>query len=94
LRALRGSSANTSPVSNGAELPLEQINSIQSPLAAAQALVGQQVLGLDRTNPGQPQVVEGVVTGVTSGPGGEPRLELDTGDALGLRDVISVAQMV
>jgi flagellar basal-body rod modification protein FlgD len=81
-------------LSNGGELPLGQISSIQSPLTAAQAMVGQAVLGLDRSNPGQPALIEGVVAGVTVGSAGEPRLELDTGEAVDLRDVLSVAQVV
>jgi flagellar basal-body rod modification protein FlgD len=80
-------------LSNGTELPVEQISAIQSPLTAAQSLVGMPILGLDRSNPAQPALVEGVVSGVTNATG-EPRLELDTGDAIELRDVISIATNV
>jgi flagellar basal-body rod modification protein FlgD len=81
-------------LSSGAELPVEQLSTVRSPLDAAQALVGLQVVGVDRSDAAAPQLREGVVASVGSNARGEPRLELDTGDAVDLRDVISIAANV
>jgi flagellar hook assembly protein FlgD len=78
-------------LSNGSELPLDQVNTIQSPLEAAQTLVGQAVLGLDRRDPGAPRVLDGIVTGVRTDAAGDVCLELDTGDDLRLRDFVRIA---
>jgi flagellar basal-body rod modification protein FlgD len=77
-------------LSNGAELPLAQLNTIESPLSAAQALVGQRVVGISRSGTSQTELVEGVVTGATADSRGEATLELDTGESLALRDVFGV----
>lgn len=79
-------------LSNGVETPLQQVAAIQSPLRAAEALVGQHVIGIDRQDPADPRAVEGVVTGVRLDEQGEPVLELDSGDALRMRDLIGAAQ--
>lgn len=78
-------------LSNGVELPVEQLSTVQSPLSAAQGMTGLRIIALDRRNASSPQLVEGVVAGVTSNAHGEPRLELDTGETVDLRDVISIA---
>jgi flagellar basal-body rod modification protein FlgD len=78
-------------LSNGAELPLEQVSRIEPPLRAAETLVGQSVVGLDARDPKNPQVAEGVVTGARLDEKGEAVLELDTGSDLRMRDVVSVA---
>ncbi|HUU83399.1 MAG TPA: flagellar hook capping FlgD N-terminal domain-containing protein, partial [Phycisphaerae bacterium] len=49
---------------NGLELSLEQLDTVLSPEAAAHALVGKLVSGLDPANPAAPTLIEGVVTGV------------------------------
>lgn len=76
-------------LSNGAELGMESVATIESPARAAEALIGRAVLGLDRRTPSAPEPVDGLVTAVRAGEGGEFILELDTGDDLRLSDVIS-----
>ncbi len=75
-------------LANGSEMPLEQVSTIESPLAFAQALVGRQVVGVDRRDPSEPELIEGIVTGVTVAGTGEMTLELDTGQDLRLNDLI------
>jgi len=77
-------------LSDGTELSLEQVGTIESPLQAAQRMVGKHAVGLDRTNPSTPEVVEGQVTGVRADDHSGVTLELDTGKSLQLRDVITV----
>ncbi len=77
-------------LSNGGEMSVDQVVTIQTPLEVAQSLVGQSILGLDRRDPDAPQVVEGIVTGVRSETTGEVCLELDTGEDLRLRDFVRV----
>jgi flagellar basal-body rod modification protein FlgD len=78
-------------LSNGIEMPIEQVSLIQPPRQAAEALVGQTVMGIDQRDPKKPQVVEGVVTAARVDDKGEAFLELDTGAELRLRDLVSVA---
>ena len=75
-------------LANGSEMPLEQVSTIESPLAFAQALVGRQVVGVDRRDPSEPKLIEGIVTGVAVADTGEMTLELDTGQDLRLNDLI------
>jgi flagellar basal-body rod modification protein FlgD len=75
-------------LANGIEMPLEQVSMIESPLTFAQTLVGRQVVGVDRRDPSEPSLVEGVVTGVTVADTGEVTVELDTGQDLRLSDLI------
>ena len=77
-------------LSNGRELPVDQVSTIESPLRAAEALLGQGVVGIDGRDPSRPEVVDGVVTGVRLDAQGEVVLELDTGQDLRFRDVASV----
>jgi flagellar basal-body rod modification protein FlgD len=79
-------------LSSGVETPLQQVAGIQSPLRVAESLIGQEVIGLDRQDPDGPRPVEGVVTGVRADDQGEAILELDTGDALRMRDLVGVMQ--
>ncbi len=83
-------------LANGGELPLEKVAAIESPIRAAEALVGQMVIGVDRRDLSQPQAIEGVVTGVRLGDQGDVTLELDTGTDVRFQDVIGVVsnQMV
>ncbi len=76
-------------LSSGMELPLEQVSTIQPPVRAAEALIGQTVIGLDSRDPKSPLLVEGVVTGARLDEKGEAVLELDTGGDLRLRDVVT-----
>ena len=77
-------------LSSGVEVPLEKIVAIQSPLSAANALIGQRVTGVDRSDSGEPQLIDGVVSGVVAESHGGAKLELDTGEALALEDVLGV----
>lgn len=78
-------------LSSGAEVPLTNIAAVQPALQAGEALMGQTVTGVDRRNPADPKLVEGLVTAARSeAPTGEVILELDTGDTLRLRDFITV----
>lgn len=78
-------------LAGGGELALEQVSTIEPPIRAAEALLGQVVLGLDRRDPANVRVVEGMVTGVRTDTAGEVMLELDTGEDLRFRDFLSVA---
>ncbi len=77
-------------LSNGVEMPIEQVSLIQPPRQAAEALIGKNVVGLDQRDPKKPQVVQGLVTAARVDDKGEAFLELDTGSELRLRDLVSV----
>ena len=74
---------------NGLELPLERIDTVVSPETAAQALVGKLVSGIDTADPANPVMIEGVVTGLRTDSNGSIVLELDTGQQLELKNVVS-----
>ena len=76
-------------LSSGVELEMSQLASIVSPVRAAESMVGRLVTGLDRRNPAEPEVIEGLVTAVRVTEGGEVFLELDSGDDIRLRDVVA-----
>jgi len=78
-------------LSNGVETPLTQVAGIQAPVQAAETLIGQHVSGIDRRDPSDPQAVEGVVTGARVDEQGDLILELDSGDALRMRDLVGTA---
>lgn len=79
---------------SGAELQLDRLSTIELPLRAGEALVGQKITGVDRRDPSDPRAVEGVVTGVRLNEGGDVVLELDSGDDLRLADVMTVTDVV
>ncbi|MCH9001436.1 MAG: hypothetical protein IIC02_02590 [Planctomycetes bacterium] len=79
----------TLQLSSGVELKMSQLASIVSPVQAAESMVGRLVTGLDRRNPAEPEVIEGLVTAVRVAEGGEVFLELDSGDDIRLRDVVA-----
>ena len=79
---------------SGAELQLDRLSTIELPLRAGEALVGQKITGVDRRDPSDPRAVDGVVTGVRLNEGGEVVLELDSGDDLRLADVMTVTDVV
>ena len=81
-------------LSNGVEMPLEGIRTIESPMQVAESLIGQAIVGLDRRDPSEPKSVQGLVTAVRIDEQGEPILELDTGQDLRFRDFIAVAPQV
>ena len=73
-------------LADGGELPMSRLSAIASPGEAAQALMGQGVVGVDRRDAASPEVVSGVVSGVRRDDAGDVLLELDTGMNLRLRD--------
>lgn len=79
-------------LADGSETPLKNVATIEAPLQAGEALVGQNVFGVDRRDSAEPRAVQGVVTGARTDDQGEVVLELDTGESLRLRDVIGVTQ--
>lgn len=76
-------------LSDGTELPIERVATVESPIRAAETLIGQSVTGIDRTKPTEPELVDGVVTAVRAASLGEIFLELDNGKELRFRDVLS-----
>jgi flagellar basal-body rod modification protein FlgD len=80
-------------LANGSEMSVDRIRTIEPPIRAAEALMGLAVVGLDRRDPSDPQIVEGIVTGVRVEPHGEVLLELDTGQDLRFRDFVSVTSV-
>lgn len=79
----------TLQLSTGVELAMNQLASIVSPIQASEAMVGKFVTGIDRRNLVEPEMVEGLVTAVRVEDGGEVFLELDSGDDVRLRDVMT-----
>lgn len=79
----------TLQLSSGVELKMSHLASIVSPVQAAESMVGRLVTGLDRRDPAEPEVIEGLVTAVRVAEGGEVFLELDSGDDIRLRDVVA-----
>ncbi len=79
-------------LSSGVETPLANVSSIQAPLQAAEALVGLNAVGVDRRDQANPRPVEGLVTSARIDEQGDVMLELDTGDVLRLKDLVSVSQ--
>ncbi len=77
-------------LSGGGVMSLAQVSMIEPPLRAAERLVGQTVIGVDRRRAGESEVVEGLVTAVLIDDQGEVVLELDTGGDLRFRDVVSL----
>lgn len=78
-------------LANGSEISIDDVSTIEPPLRAGEALIGHAVVGVDRRNLSDPEVVEGVVTAARLDEQGEVLLELDTGQALRLRDFVSLA---
>jgi len=77
-------------LANGGEMALEQVSTIEPPLRAAEALIGRVVVGVDRRDRANTELVEGVVTGVRVEAQNEVLLELDTGQNLRFWDVLDV----
>ena len=80
-------------LSDGSELSVDQVATIQPPVRFAEALIGAGIVGVDRRDPANTKVVEGVVTGVRTEPPGEVMLELDSGENLRLRDFVQLSTM-
>jgi len=77
----------------GQELALDHVESVLSSEQAAYSLIGKLVTGVDRSGVEDPQVVEGIVTGVTTASDGSIVLELDTGETLELSNVVSASSV-
>lgn len=78
-------------LSDGTELPIEQVLTVEAPIQAAEGLVGLSITGIDRRDTGEIELVEGHVTGVRVEPSGEIFLELDSGQDLRFRDFLAVS---
>ncbi len=76
-------------LSGGGEFPLEKVQSIESPMQAAEALVGSTVVGMSAVEGRPPELVEGVVTSIRE-ESGQIMLELDTGAILAFRRILRV----
>lgn len=76
-------------LSNGAELSLDRVDTIETTQQAAESLVGKHVVGLDTRDSQNPRMVEGVVVAARTNDSNEVVLELDTGESLRLRDLLS-----
>jgi len=81
-------------LSSGREIPLEQVSTIEPAIRAAEKLIGESIMGVDSRVPREPQLVEGVVTGVRTDEKGETLLELDGGADIRLRDVSEILATV
>ena len=75
-------------LSDGHELPLNRVASIEPPTGVAERLMGTSVTGVNAANSGTPVPVQGIVTGVRLDDTGEVLLELDTGETMRFRDVV------
>ena len=74
---------------DGSQIPLEKVDSIADGKQAAESLVGKFVTGVDRTDPANLRLVEGIVTKSSTDDAGKIALELDTGEVIQLADVIN-----
>ncbi len=73
----------------GAELPLDRIASVTEANPSAESLIGMSVTGVDSTDPTSLALISGIVTEVRTDATGRVMLELDTGEALALTDLLS-----
>lgn len=69
------------------------MSTIESPLQAAESLIGQAIVGVDRRDSTDPEMVEGLVMAVRQGTQGELLLELDNGKDIRFRDVIGLTAL-
>jgi len=77
-------------LASGVEISIDQVATIESAQRAAEALIGQTIIGVDQRDSSEPELIEGRVTAVRVGDGGEILLELDTGEDLRFRDFVGV----
>lgn len=80
-------------LNTGRELSMANLESVAPTEQAASALVGQMVTGFQANSSGETSLVQGVVTGVTTADDGNVMLELDTGENLDFRYMISSQDM-
>lgn len=85
------SGSPTLVLSNGIEISLDKVGTIESPQHAGRALIGKNIVGVDRRDPSDPQRIEGLVTAVRKNEHGETMLELDTGEEINLADVFGMS---
>ncbi|MCH7813838.1 MAG: hypothetical protein IID40_07435 [Planctomycetes bacterium] len=78
---------------NGLEFPLERLETVVAKQAGTTMLVGRMVTGVDRSDPEALRVIEGIVTGIRKEADGSVMLELDTGETLPLKDMLSAAEV-
>jgi flagellar hook assembly protein FlgD len=77
---------------DGAQLALDGVESVVSPLQAAEQLKGKVVVGTNRSDPSSPRSVEGLVMEVKTDSAGKITLELDSGETLSFDDVLAVEE--
>ncbi len=75
---------------DGTRVSLENVESVTAAERSAAGLIGKFVTGVDRTDPANLTVVEGIVTGTTTDENDLLVIELDTGEQLRMQDVIDV----
>jgi len=75
-------------LAEGGELRLDRVSTIESPQQAAESLIGQAIVGVDRRDSSDPEMVEGLAMAVRQGAQGEVMIELDSGKDIRFRDVI------
>jgi len=80
-------------LANGETLPLDRVSAIMPLRRAAEAIIGQAVVGADRRPGANGAAVEGVVTAVKEDTNGDVLLELDNGGDLRFIDVVSIASL-
>ena len=73
----------------GAELPLDRIESVAEATTSADSLIGMSVTGISSADPTSIAVISGIVTEIRTDATGRVTLELDTGEALALTDLLS-----
>jgi flagellar basal-body rod modification protein FlgD len=77
-------------LAEGGEILLDQVEGVESPLHAAEALIGKGIVGVDRRPTGDQELIEGVVMAAQMGDDGEILMELDSGKDIRFRDVIGL----
>jgi len=75
------------------EIKLSNVKHVTTARQFAEALMGRMVSGLDRSDPQNPTLVEGLVTGVANDTDGQVVLELDNGSKLRLTDVSATSTL-
>jgi flagellar basal-body rod modification protein FlgD len=75
---------------SGARLPMEHLASVSDPSTAGQDMIGKLVRGI-QAGGDKADLIEGIVTAVGKDDRGKVSLELDTGEMLGLGELIQAA---
>ena len=85
------SGATTLLLDSGQELPLSAVEHVTTSRQFAEAMIGRMVNGVNRSDPLNPTMVEGMVTAVSTDEAGQAVLELDNGEQLRLIDLIGAS---